>query len=294
MKIAMIGLGHMGLPMARRLLVADGALVVYNRTRAKADALGSAGASVADTPADAARDADVVVTSLLDDASMLAILEGEDGLLAGMRPEAIHVSTATISPGCAAEVARRHAAAGHRYVAAPVVGRPPSAEAGTLLVLAAGTTDAVEDAGPALERFASRILHVGPDAAMAYTMKLAINFFVIASVEVFGEATALTTKAGIEPEVTRSLMQEMLRHPALDAYLERVRDARFDDAGFEATAGLKDVNLMLGLASDLRAPLPVAGIVRDRLLTALAAGHEASDWSVIAGVAREAAGLPAS
>jgi 3-hydroxyisobutyrate dehydrogenase-like beta-hydroxyacid dehydrogenase len=289
--VAMLGLGNMGLPIARHLAKAGFELVVYNRSPQKAEPLRALGARIASTPAEGVADADVVVTCLLDDASILTALEGPHGLLDAMKPGAVHVCATTISPACSARVAELHAASGHRYVAAPVVGRPPAAEAGTLLVLAAGPPDAIEDARPVLSAYSSRIVEIGDDPAMANTTKLAINFFVISSVEIFGEASAFAAKAGIAAEVMRELLSHMLRHPALDEYLERVRDARFGEAGFEATTGLKDVNLMLARASELRAPLPIAGIVRDHLLAALALGHDDSDWSIVAGISRRNAGL---
>lgn len=290
-RIAMIGLGHMGAPIARNLLKAGYETRVYNRSSVKAQALRSAGATVTETPAEAAAGAELVISSLLDDASMLELLERPDGLLAGMAPRAVHVCTTTISPDCALELGRLHAAAGQRFLAAPVIGRPPAAEAGKLIVLAAGSEDALDDARPVLEAFSSRIIEAGSDGAAAYTMKLAVNFFIVAMIELFGEAFAFTAKAEIAPEPMRDLLATMIAHPAIAEYLARVAETRFDEAGFEATTGLKDVRLMLQRAEALGAPLPYAAVVRDRLIAAVDDGMGARDWSVIAEMARRDAGL---
>lgn len=290
-RVGMIGLGHMGAPIARRLLEAGFEVQAYNRSVSKALELEKVGATVAESPAQAAIGAGVVVSSLLDDASMLELLERPDGLLSGMAANAVHVCTTTISPSCAVVLARLHNAAGQRFLAAPVIGRPPAAEAGTLIVLAAGAEGALHDAREVLESFCSRIIEAGGDPGSAYTTKLAVNFFIAAMIELFGEAFAFTAKADIAPEPIRELLATMLAHPAIAEYLSRVSETRFDEAGFEAATGLKDVRLMLQRAEELGAPLPYAEIVRDRLRTAVAEGMGTCDWSVIAEMARRQAGL---
>jgi hypothetical protein len=289
--VAMIGLGHMGEPIARNLLKLDGELHVYNRTRSKAEALVGDGAVLAETPAHAVAGAEVVVSSLLDDRSMLDLLIEPNGVLGSMGPGAVHVCTTTISPGCATELERLHRDAGQRFVAAPVIGRPPAAAAGTLIVLAAGSKDALKDTRPVIDVFSCQIIEAGADAAQAYTMKLAVNFFIVSMIELFGELFAFTDKSGIDPEPMAGLIATMLEHAAIKEYLARVSEQRFDDAGFEALTGLKDVTLMLQHSGELRAPLPYANIIRDRLLTAVADGSERLDWSVIAQIARRQAGL---
>jgi 3-hydroxyisobutyrate dehydrogenase-like beta-hydroxyacid dehydrogenase len=289
--VAMLGLGHMGEPIARNLIKAGFDVRAWSRTLVKAKALEDAGALAADTPADAAAGASVVVSSLLDDDSMLDLLRRRDGLLAGMEPNAVHVCTTTISPDCAIELDRLHAEAGQRFLAAPVIGRPPAARAGTLIALAAGSEDALADATPVLQAFASQIIDPGGGPAAAYTMKLAVNFFVVAMIELFAEAFAFTAKAEIAPEPMAELIGKMLGHPAIAEYLSRVSQARFDEAGFEATTGLKDVRLMLQRSEELGAPLPYAVIIRDRLLAAVDGGLGQQDWSIIGEIARREAGL---
>src|SRR2546426_6350751 len=128
MKISFIGLGNMGLPMARNLLQAGYTLTVYNRTRARADQLQQLDPVVADSPAAAGRDAEVLVTMVADDAALEDVMLGPQGALATLPRGATHVSMSTISPALARRLAERHKAAGQTYVAAPVFGRPEAAE----------------------------------------------------------------------------------------------------------------------------------------------------------------------
>src|SRR2546428_10405175 len=139
MKVGFIGLGGMGLPMARHVLQAGHTVTVYNRTRARADQLKHLNAGVADSPAAAAQGAEVLITMVGDDAALEEIMLGERGALAALPKGAIHVSMSTVSPGLSRWLAERHGAAGQTLVAAPVFGRPDAAEAGKLWIVAAGT-----------------------------------------------------------------------------------------------------------------------------------------------------------
>jgi len=132
MKAAFIGLGNMGAAMARCILRANHDLTVWNRTAAKMQALIDEGAKGGRTAREAVAEADIVVTNLMDDRSIFDVLEANDGILAGMKPSAVHICTATISPACAEKLTKIHEAHGTRYVSGPVVGRPDAAAAGKL------------------------------------------------------------------------------------------------------------------------------------------------------------------
>ena len=137
-KIAMIGLGKMGTGIARNIADAGYALTVYNRTEAKTAALVERGARRADSPRAAVSDADIVVTSLMDDASVRAIVSGDDGLLAGLKRGAIHLCATTISPELARELTELHRRHGSVFVSGPVVGRPDAAASAQLVPLPLG------------------------------------------------------------------------------------------------------------------------------------------------------------
>jgi 3-hydroxyisobutyrate dehydrogenase-like beta-hydroxyacid dehydrogenase len=147
MQVAFIGLGSMGIGMAANLLKAGHALTVYNRTPAKAEALVAEGATLAKTPSEAAR-GDVVITMLADDAAVESVVFGADGVLAKLKSLSIHISMSTISVALAERLASAHQAAGQRFVAAPVFGRPEATAAGKLFIVTAGEPKTVQACQP--------------------------------------------------------------------------------------------------------------------------------------------------
>jgi len=153
MKTGFIGLGAMGHAMAMRLLEAGHDVVVYNRTRSKADALVARGAVVADTPAEVARQANVVFSMLFDDATTQEASFGPDGLAQAMREGAVHVCCSTLSLDQARRLRDGHAARGQHYVSANVLGRPPAAEAGKLYAMIAGEQAVLDRVAPVMEAF---------------------------------------------------------------------------------------------------------------------------------------------
>jgi 3-hydroxyisobutyrate dehydrogenase-like beta-hydroxyacid dehydrogenase len=289
-RVGFIGLGKMGTAMARNILRAGFDVAVYNRTRSKMAPLADMGAVRADSPKQAAAGADAVITCLLDDQSMLDNVTGEDGILAGLKAGSIHIGTATISPGCATELAELHRAHGSYYVAGPIFGRPNAAEAGTLLTYVAGDADAVAACERLFDAYAEKHVYMGPDHGVVNSIKLTMNFMLVSMIEVLSEVYTFAEKSGIDLEFTNDLIETVLDHPALREYARRIRTRDFE-AAFELRAGLKDVELMLQASGDVQAPIPVAGLARDKFLTALATGLAGQDWSAIAEVTRRNAGL---
>jgi len=292
MRVGFIGLGSMGLPLARHLLQAGHKLSVYNRTRARADRLKPLDPVIADSPSAAARGAEVLVTMVADDAALEAVLLGEQGALAALPTGAIHVSMSTISPGLARRLAERHRAAGHTYVAAPVFGRPEAAEAGKLWIVAAGPAAAIERCRPLFDAMGQGTVAAGEDPARANVIKLAGNFLIVAAIEALGEAFALGRKYGIAPADLLDIVNgRLFRSPIYENYGKLIADQRYEPAGFKLKYGLKDVRLALAAADDVAAPLPLASLVRDRYLSAVARGWQEIDWAALARIAAADAGL---
>ena len=265
-------------------------LRVYARTPAKVLDLVERGAALAATPAAAAEGADVVITSLVDDQSVAEVVQGDHGILAGLRPGAVHVGATTVSPRFADEVAAWHSAHGSVYVAGPVVGRRDLAEARRLTTLAAGDPAAIEYCRPVLESYGP-IRIVGERQGTANTVKLIVNFITISWLELMSEMYAFGEKNGVGAEVVHDMLVWIFDRPGLRNYAAVIRDRNFDEAGFELSTGFKDVQLMLQAATDARAPLPYAELIRSKMLTLLAHDLGDKDWAVIAEVARAAAGL---
>jgi 3-hydroxyisobutyrate dehydrogenase-like beta-hydroxyacid dehydrogenase len=281
----------MGIAMARNILKAGFDLTVYNRTPAKMRPLIDEGAAGADSPREAANGADAVLTCLMDDRSVLESATGERGLLAGLRRGAIHVGATTVSPRCAKQLAELHSADGSHYVAAPVVGRPDAAEAGQLLTFTAGDEEVVARCERLFGAYTQAAMRVAAEHAVANSLKIAVNYMGASLIELMGEVYAFGERSGIEPPFLDLLMKTMFGHPALHAYAERIRTRSFDDVGFELTAGLKDVELMLEASRETCVAFPYASIIRDKLLAAIAHGMGGKDWSAFSEVTRMNAGL---
>jgi len=276
----------MGLPLARHLLQAGHTVTVYNRTRARADLLKQLDPVIAESPAAAARGAEVLITMVADDAALDAVLFGDQGALAALPRGAIHVSMSTISPALSRRLAERHRAAGQTYVAAPVFGRPQAAEAKQLWIVAAGPPAALERCRPLFDAMA------GEDPARANVIKLAGNFLLAAAIEALGEAFALGRKYGIEPaELLDIVNGKLFRSPIYENYGRLIAEERYEPAGFKLRYGLKDVRLALAAADEVAAPLPLASLVRDHYLSAVARGWQEIDWAGLARVAAADAGL---
>jgi len=278
--------------MAQNLLRAGHEVVVWNRTPSKAEPLTSAGGKPAKTPGEAAQAAEIVITMLADDHAVSSAVLGAEGVAQELARGAMHVSMSTISVALSQKLAEEHAARGQHYIAAPVFGRPEAAAAGKLFIVSAGPKDAVERAMPVFEAMGQRVFGFGDKPEMANVVKLSGNFLIAAVIESLGEAIALTRKYGIKPqEYVEFLTDTLFAAPVYKTYGGLIANQNHHPAGFRMRLGLKDVKLALAAAEAVDAPLPLASLIRDHILTALARGMEDLDWSATAKLAAENAGL---
>jgi 3-hydroxyisobutyrate dehydrogenase-like beta-hydroxyacid dehydrogenase len=280
-KIGFLGFGRMGRPMAHNLASAGFPVHGWNRTPGRAPP----GVAEKTAIADVARDCQVVATMLADDAAV----ESTAHVLYEHLPRgATHLGMSTISVALSRRLAFEHSARGQRYVAAPVFGRPEAAEKKLLWIVTGGD---VAGLSPVLEAMGKPSLALA-EPWQANLVKLTGNFLILSLIESFGEALALVEKGGIDPrEVMRFVGSTFLDAPAVRGYGGRIAETQFEPAGFALLLGLKDANLMLKAAEDLRVPLPLAAIARDHFLAALARGRENWDWGGLASAIRESAGL---
>ncbi len=292
MNIAFLGLGNMGIHMARHLVKAGHDVTVWNRTASKADQLKTESAKVASSPAEAGRNAEIAITMLADDRALESTVFGAEGLIDALPKGAVHVSSSTISVALSQRLEKEHAQRGQQYVAAPVFGRPEAAEAGKLFVVAAGKAEVIERCRPVLETVGQRVFVMGEKPEMANVVKLSGNFLIASVVESLGEAIALVRKYGIDPqEYVEFLTSSLFAAPVYKTYGGIIAGERYSPAGFKMRLGLKDVKLALAAAEAVDMPLPVASVIRDHALTAIARGMEELDWSATAKLAAENAGL---
>jgi 3-hydroxyisobutyrate dehydrogenase-like beta-hydroxyacid dehydrogenase len=291
MNVAFIGLGKMGSGMARNLIRAGHQVTVYNRTRSKADSLAADGARVANSPADAVRDCEVAVTMLADDHAVEQAVFGDGGLISGLKAGAVHVSSSTISASLARRLTVDHGKLGQLYVSAPVFGRPEAAEAKKLLVVAAGPAETVKRCQPVFDAIGRQSFVAGAEPWQANAVKLCGNFMIAGMIECFGEACATLRKADVTPHLFLEVMNALFASPVYANYGRMIAEEQFEPAGFALKLGLKDIRLALETAQECVSPMPVASLIRDRFLAAVALGHGDSDWSSLARIAAQEAGL---
>jgi 3-hydroxyisobutyrate dehydrogenase-like beta-hydroxyacid dehydrogenase len=291
MKIGFIGLGQMGSGMASNLLKAGHQVTVYNRSRDKAEAMVGQGATVAASIAEACK-GEVVFTMLSNDDALVGIVDGEGGIVASLAKGAVHVSCSTIGTALSERLAKDHAAAGQRFVAAPVLGRPEAAAAAKLFVLAAGEAGAIEVVTPLLDAIGQRTFVISEDPKSANLVKLSGNFMIASVIESLGEAMALVEKGGVDRHQYLDILTSTLfTAPVYKTYGGLIADRKFEPAGFAAPLGQKDIRLALAAAEALNVPLPLASLLRDRFLTLMAHGGEKLDWSAVGQLAAKDAGL---
>ncbi|MGC1902800.1 MAG: NAD(P)-dependent oxidoreductase [Candidatus Acidiferrum sp.] len=291
MDIGLIGLGNMGAGIAKSLLRAGHRVVVYNRTQSRAEALRGDGAIVATTPADACR-GEVVLTMLADDHALELLVFGPLGILASLSPGSIHVSSGTISVALSDRLASEHTKAGQKFVAAPVFGRPDAAEAAKLVVVAAGPSDALARCKPIFDAIGPKLLVIGEKQSLANVVKLSGNFLIACVLESLSEAIAFARKSGIDAATLMDFLTSTLFNaPVYKTYGGLIVEGNYDTVGFALPLGLKDTRLVLQAAEARNVPMPIASVIRDRFIAAIARGNGNKDWSALGLLAAEDAGL---
>lgn len=291
-EIGFVGLGAMGAPMAANLIAAGYTLRIYNRTASKADALVANGAMRVQNAGDAAAAGGIAVTMLADDAVLESVTLGPDGLAERLGRGGIHISMSTVAPATSRRLAGYHADRGSTYVTAPVFGRPDAAKAKRLWIVTSGPAAQKAAIRPVLEAMGQAIFDFGEDAGAANVTKLCGNFLIAANLEAMSEAFTMAEKQGVDRvAVADMLAKTLFACPIYLGYGKAIAEKRFTPVGFRMPLGLKDVELAMRTAQEVRVALPTASLVRDRMLSSLAKGREDMDWSAIALSVLDDAGL---
>jgi len=284
-RVGFIGLGHMGSPMALRLIDAGYDVTVWSRTAAHADALAARGATRADSPGD------VVATGHL-----FSMLASEDvlrtvlppGLLRAAPPGFIHVNHATISARAADEFAAEAARGGYGYVAAPVLGRPGVAAAGALTILAAGAPEAVEASLPMLAVMGRRVWRYGSVPSAANLAKISVNYLIAHALQALAESITLLERNGLDTgQFVEMINDSVFPGPVYGGYGDAIARGSYTPAGFSTVLGLKDVMLAVDAAADAGVHLPCAPVLREIFETTGAEAGDDLDWSAIAEFTRQ-------
>jgi 3-hydroxyisobutyrate dehydrogenase-like beta-hydroxyacid dehydrogenase len=215
----------------------------------------------------------------------------DGGIVDSLAAGALHISSSTISVALSEHLTHAHAHAGQRFVAGPVLGRPDVAAAGRLFVIAAGERRAVNAALPLFDAIGHKTFVVSEDPKAANLVKLSANFLMASVIESLGEAMTLVAKGGVDrQQYLELLIATLFGAPVYATYGPLIATDKFSPPGFAAPLGQKDIRLLLAAAENLRVPLPLASLLRDRFLTLLAHGGETLDWSAIGSLAARDAG----
>jgi 3-hydroxyisobutyrate dehydrogenase-like beta-hydroxyacid dehydrogenase len=278
-KIGFIGLGNMGLNMAKNLISAGYHLQVYNRSIEKADELDQASITKCKTPAEAATGVPAVITMLSDDDVVKQTVTGKDGILQALQKGGVHISMSTISPDVSQFLSDEHQKAGSNYLAAPVFGRPEAAAAKKLWICVSGHPEAKAIVQPILDALGQGIFDFGESAGGANVVKIAGNFMIMSSLEVMAEAFTLAEKNGLDrAKVADFFGSTIFNAPIYQNYGRLIANKQYEPVGFKAKLGYKDARLAFKLAQQSETPMPVATLIHNRLLSALAKGLGERDW----------------
>ena len=292
MKIAVIGLGTMGAPMAANLLKAGFKVVVHNRTRAREEALALQGAARAASPKEAASGADAVLTCVSDtpDAEQV-ILDGQSGVIAGAARGGLVIDCSTIAPAGARRIASRLAERGVGFVDAPVSGGSEGAIKATLAIMCGATEEDFKRAKPILEKIGKSVVHVGPVGCGQIAK--AVNQIVIAGTyQSIAEGLCFAKKAGADPSrVVAAIENGAAQSWVLANRSKNMREDRYP-LGFRVKLHRKDLAIALQTAREVGLPLPSASYVAAVEDGLIAQGHGDEDMSAIARTVRRGGAIP--
>jgi len=289
-KVAFIGMGTMGAPMALNLLKAGYPVTVHNRTREKEAAAAAAGAQRAASPVEAARAAEIIITCVSDTPDVERIILGGNGVLQGARAGSLVIDMSTISPSVTREIAAALAEKEIHMIDAPVSGGSEGARQGTLSIMVGGAEDDVAAAQGVLKAMGATISHVGPIGSGQLTK--AINQVVLAGTYwSVAEGIALGLKAGLDMESVVNAMGGGAAGSWVMANRSGNMIRNEYPLGFKVELHRKDLNIALGVARELGVPLPMTAFVEQVETGLIARGYAEEDISAIARTVREQSGI---
>ena len=288
--LGFVGLGMMGGRMVKRLLDAGHNVSGYNRTRAKAAHLEQAGMKWRDTPRAVAQAAEITFSMVTDSAALSSVVDGPDGILAGLSAGKVYIDSSTVSPNLIREIAGRVAATGAQMLDAPVSGSIPAAEGGTLIFFVGGDAAAVERVRTVLEQLGQKIVHVGA-SGHGISMKVAINLNLPVQLQALFEGLLLAERSGIpRAQALDALLSSVAASPAMKYRAPFILNMP-DEVWFDIAMMRKDILLALDMGQELGVPLPSAEMVMETLGQAEAMGLSKQDFAAMFQVAAQRAGI---
>ncbi len=280
MKIAFLGLGKMGVPIAGLLLRSGHSLSVWNRTPKSLDELGLSSANSAPSIQAAVSNCDVACTMLADDGSTEAVVDGAQGLLAWLPKNSIHIALGTLSVALSQRLAISHAELGQHYVAAPVFGRPNVAAVGRLWIVAAGDSQTLDRIRPLLQTMGRGVTVVGNAPWQAHAFKLAGNMLITSMVQSLSEAFVFASAEGLDPELFLETINEALFQSPMYGNYGNVMLHPPEQPGATVALGAKDTRLLREAATAAGVRLGLADYLQEQFNAAIKNGMELTDWAV--------------
>ncbi len=291
-RVGFIGLGLMGKPMAKNLLAKGFSLVVHSRSRGPVDELAQAGAEAVNTPADVAKKADIILTMVPDSPDVEAVLEGPNGVFSALKRGSLLIDTSTIAPAVARRLAARAKELGADMIDAPVSGGEIGAINASLSIMVGGEAAAVERARPVLEAMGNpeRVIHIGPSGS-GQLCKVCNQMVIGGTLAAVSEAFALARKAGVDgSKVRAALLGGFASSRVLEVHGERILKSNYVP-GFRTRLFSKDLRIAADTLTEYETPAPVAANVQQLVTTLMASGRGDDDYSSLATVLFELAGL---
>jgi 3-hydroxyisobutyrate dehydrogenase-like beta-hydroxyacid dehydrogenase len=290
-KLGFVGLGVMGGGIARRLLEAGHEVHGYNRTREKARPLEELGLVLEESPRAVAESADVVLSMVTNVAALLAVAEGDEGILAGLGPGKIWIDMTTAAPSISRELVAKARERGADMVDAPVSGSVSTLEEGRLSIMVGGRPETFAQVEPILKDVGPKVTLVG-DNGQALLLKIAINLSLQVQMVAFSEGLLLAEKDGIDREVALDVMlSSVIASPMLKYRAPFVLEQP-EEAWFNVNMMQKDMLLALDLGRELEVPMPTTAISNELLTAARGMGLAHHDFAVVFEVLARMAGVP--
>ncbi|MHB8302543.1 MAG: NAD(P)-dependent oxidoreductase [Acidobacteriaceae bacterium] len=280
MKIAFLGLGKMGVPIVQLLLRDGHSVSVWNRTPRPLDELGIAAAQAATSVAAAVADCEVVFTMLADDAATEAVAFGDDGLIAHLPGQAIHIALGTIGVALSRCLMQQHASANRRYFAAPIFGRPNVAAQGKLWIVAAGDSATLEQVRPLLDGLGRGLTIVGEEPWQAHAFKLAGNMLIASMVQALSEAFVFASANDLDPELFLATINEALFQSPMYANYGKVMLHPPEEPGATVSLGAKDTRLLREAAAAAGVRLGLAEYLQEQFNASIGNNLGNIDWAV--------------
>jgi 2-hydroxy-3-oxopropionate reductase len=291
-RVGFIGLGLMGKPMAKNLLAKGFSLTVHSRSRGPVDELAKAGAAAVNRPADVAKQSDIIITMVPDSPDVEAVLEGPNGVFSVLKNGSLLIDNSTIAPAVARRLAQRAKELGADMIDAPVSGGEIGAINASLSIMVGGEAAAFERARPVLEAMGNpeRIIHIGPSGS-GQLCKVCNQMVIGGTLAAVSEAFALARKAGVDgAKVRAALLGGFASSRVLEVHGERILKSNYVP-GFRTRLFSKDLRIAADTLTEYETPAPVAAAVQQLVTTLMAAGRGDDDYSSLATVLFELAGI---